>query len=308
MEQEEEPQQNEPPHSHSHSQSRCVTLPPGCRFHPSEELLLSYYLTNKNGTGNWNGNGGLGFDGSDLIRELDFYDYDPFELPDFACFAYGYGGRRRHWYCFTTVRVSRGERWKRKRKVKSGFWLRRGRVSNVNGVGENVVLGTRTRFVFYMGDSAKNGARTDWVLYEYALIDHVMASFVLCRVFSKPRYKNSASDIGLSCCAEESVSAVRHIGIQHDEHVKLDAVEAKVCDDISIDHNNEICAGGNSDNQVKNAHDIDALRCLAGPQGSQQEGLPLLPSGSTMFIEAISSQQQLLSITEEDFIELNDLT
>ncbi|XP_057721057.1 NAC domain-containing protein 76-like isoform X1 [Arachis stenosperma] len=270
MEQEEEPQQNEPPHSHSHSQSRCVTLPPGCRFHPSEELLLSYYLTNKNGTGNWNGNGGLGFDGSDLIRELDFYDYDPFELPDFACFAYGYGGRRRHWYCFTTVRVSRGERWKRKRKVKSGFWLRRGRVSNVNGVGENVVLGTRTRFVFYMGDSAKNGARTDWVLYEYALIDHVMASFVLCRVFSKPRYKNSASDIGLSCCAEESVSAVRHIGIQHDEHVKLDAVEAKVCDDISIDHNNEICAGGNSDNQVKNAHDIDALRCLAGPQGSQQ--------------------------------------
>ncbi|MED6149580.1 hypothetical protein PIB30_063835 [Stylosanthes scabra] len=269
MEQEEEPQQNELPHSHC--QSRSVTLPPGCRFHPSEELLLRYYLKNKNGTGNWNVNGGgLGFDGSDLIRELDFYGYDPFELPDCACFAYGSGGRRRHWYCFTTVRVSRGERWKRERKVKSGFWLKKGRVSNVNGGVGNVVLGTRTRFVFYLGNSVKNSAKTDWVLYEYALIDHVMASFVLCRVFSKPRYKNSASDIGLSCCAEESGSAVRHIGIQHDEHVRSDAVDLKVCDDTSIDKNNEICPGENIDNQIKNAHDVDTLQYSAGPQGTQQ--------------------------------------
>ena len=56
--------------------------------------------------------------------------------------------------------------------MKSGFWLRKGKVTNVMGNGGNVVLGTRTRFIFSAGSSIKNAKRTDWVLYEYALVDH----------------------------------------------------------------------------------------------------------------------------------------
>ena len=110
----------------------------------------------------------------------------------------------------------------------------------------------------------------------------MQASFVLCRVFVKPRYKNSASEIGLSCCAEESASAVRHIGVQHDEHVTSDVVEAKVCDDSSIDRKNEIsvhplrCASEN-EHQVMNARDSGAtFQCSVDPQGSQQVQYPPL--------------------------------
>ena len=68
---------------------------------------------------------------------------------------------------------------------------------------------------------------------------HLQASFVLCRVFVKsPR--NNASDHVISSCGEESVSAVRHIGIQHDGTTTPDIVEAKMHDDDSIDRKNEI--------------------------------------------------------------------
>ncbi|KAK7291108.1 hypothetical protein RIF29_06000 [Crotalaria pallida] len=164
-----------PPRSHR------ATLPPGCRFYPSEELLLRYYLTNKNTARNDTGNRNLNlnrvdddddddFYGSDLIRELDLYGYDPFELPDTACFSYGYGGRKRHWYCYTVRVLKDGTR---RRRVKSGFWVKKGRVRDVFG-GGGAVLGRRTRFVFYVGNSTRSAVRTDWTLYEYALVNHLL--------------------------------------------------------------------------------------------------------------------------------------
>lgn len=44
---------------------------------------------------------------------------------------------------------------------------------------------------------------------------YLQASFVLCRVFVRSQGGTSKSENGLSSCAEETVSTVRHIGIQH---------------------------------------------------------------------------------------------
>jgi hypothetical protein len=82
------------------------TLPPGCRFYPSHQQLVCHYLTNKNGNGNSNPRIDDSVNGYDLIRELELYNYEPFELPGTACFSYGCGGRKRHWYCYT-VRVAK---------------------------------------------------------------------------------------------------------------------------------------------------------------------------------------------------------
>ncbi|TKY57836.1 NAC domain-containing protein 30 [Spatholobus suberectus] len=252
-------------------------LPPGIRFLPSEELLLGHYLTNKN----HNREGG--FNGSDLIKELDLYDHHPFELPDAACFSYGYQGRKRHWFCYTAKKDMK----RRSRKAKSGFWLRKGRVLDILGNG-NAVLGTRTRFVFYAGNSLKNATKTDWILYEYALLDRLLGSFVLCRVVNKPPRKKSPSEIGLSCLADESASAaVRHVGVQHDGCIGSDEITE-----------NPIRCGGEHD---------DGAAPVSNVQGSQQERLSGLPSGSALFIEAVTSQQHIHSILEEDFIELNDI-
>ncbi|KAF7830606.1 NAC domain-containing protein 71-like isoform X2 [Senna tora] len=291
------------------SPSQCASLPPGCRFYPSEEQLLCYYLTNKNSRLNKEGN----FCGCDLIREIDLYDHDPSELPDVASFSYGYRGRKRHWYYYT-VKSVKGSR-RKIRKVKSGYWMRQGRARDVLSSGGKVVLGKRTSFVFYSGNSSESAVRTDWMLYEYALIDHVKASFVLCRVFARPCCRNGVSEIGPSSWVEESVSAVRHIGIQHDEFVTPDAVEAKVFDERSIDRKQEIslyplrCAGKLDGHQVLTAPVSAAtFQCSVDPQGSWKERSSVHCGGAGMFVEAVTSQQHLYSILEEDFIELDDLT
>ncbi|KAK2660260.1 hypothetical protein Ddye_006793 [Dipteronia dyeriana] len=218
----------------SRAKTTSFLLPPGCRFYPSEEQLLCYYLTNKNTTDNEDGN----ICGYDLIKELDLYDYEPHDLPERACYAYGYGGRKKHWYCYNRVRVSNGNSGEKKsRRAMNGYWRRRGRVRDVVAVnrGEKVVVGTRKDSVFYLGNSPKTAVRTNWVLYEYELVDHVKANFVLCRVFVKSRSGNSVSEIGLSSGMAESVSAVRHIGVQHDGSLTSDFVEAKLHDGNIID-------------------------------------------------------------------------
>lgn len=157
-------------------------LPPGCRFFPSDEQLLCYYLTRKNSAPE---SDDADSRGCDVIKELDFYSYDPFDLPGFACYSYGYKGRRKHWYCYALVRMVKESSRGGRRTTRAGFWRKKGRVRDVCGEnGGNVVLGTRTKFVFYLGNSAKTATRTDWVMYEYALIGSVkvfflIASFVL---------------------------------------------------------------------------------------------------------------------------------
>ncbi|CAK7347519.1 unnamed protein product [Dovyalis caffra] len=269
--------------NHKNHKTLSFSLPPGCRFYPSDEQLLRYYLTNKNRTIS---NDTDDLNGYDLIKELDLYDYEPFDLPENACYAYGYKARKRHWYCYTKKEVS-----VLKRKAKGGYWRRSGRVRDVvMGPGGKVVMGTRTRFVFYLGNSVKSAVRTDWVLYEYALVDHLKASFDLCRVFFKSRGGNSFSENVLSSCAEESVSAVRNIGTQHDGFLTPDIAEAKGHNDYCVNMKNDL-----SRYSVRLSRELD-------DQVRRTSGL----SGGNMFVDA-ETTQQLLSILEGDFIELDDL-
>ncbi|XVF64096.1 hypothetical protein PTKIN_Ptkin09bG0139800 [Pterospermum kingtungense] len=252
-------------------------LPPGCRFYPSEKDLLNHYLTGKNSS--------VAADradtnGYDLIRELNLYDYEPSDLPEGACFVHGYRGRKRHWFCYTE---SKGGR-KRKRKAKGGFWMRIGKVKDVFG-GGSLVLGTRTKFVFYEIDSVKAAVRTPWVMYEYAPLQHLKASFVLCRVFVESRAVNSVSENVLSHCAEESVSAVRHIGTQHDGFL-----EPKI----------------NGDDFTKELDDPIATRPVSVTSFEFPSGIPLyLPND---LVGYGLTTNELLSIVEGDFVELEDLT
>jgi len=162
------------------------SLPPGWQFYPSPQQLLCHYLTNKNNNANSKPLTDDSVNGYDLIRELELYNYDPFELPDTACFSYGSGGRKRHWYCYT-VRVAK-ERKGGKRRTMSGYW-RRGTVRDVVGSGGKAVVGTRTSFGFYLGNSPKSAVRTDWVMYEYALLDHL-----------KVPDQHSRVSVSVACC------------------------------------------------------------------------------------------------------------
>ena len=102
----------------------------------------------------------------------------------------------------------------------------------------------------------------------------MQASFVLCRVFAKTLHKNNVSENGLSSCAEESVSAVRHIGIQHDEFV-TPSVEAKMCNQNSVDRKKDISvypARCTSELDAVMTTPVSAatLQCSPSVQSSQQ--------------------------------------
>lgn len=103
----------------------------------------------------------------------------------------------------------------------------------------------------------------------------LQASFDVCRVFVKPHHRNSASENGLSSCAEESFSAVRHVGIQHDGYVSSDIIEARLCGECSIDGKNEIPvspprhASELDEHQVAPASvSVATCQCSVVPQGS----------------------------------------
>lgn len=166
------------------------SLPPGTQFYPSDQQLICYYLSSKNGSDHRNGAG------LDLIREIDLYNCDPFNLPESACFRFGRGGRKSHWFCFV-ARVLKGGR----RKAGGGYWKKRGRVKDVVGAGaRRVVVGTRKRFVFYLGDCTETAVKTDWLMYEYALTGQPMVhsaiqSFLnpffgicLCSIYARCRH------------------------------------------------------------------------------------------------------------------------
>lgn len=262
------------------------SLLPGCNFFPSPKQLLKYYLSGKNRCGSEPENG------FDFIKELDFYNCEPFHLPDVTCYRFGTKGRKMHWFFYVVkgVRERKGGR----RRAKSGYWKPVGQAVDVTDGVAREVLGTRAGFRFYLGMSPKTAVRTEWFMHEYALLQGVKASFVLCRVFVKSFAASSVSEKIVSSCAEESVSAVRHIGIQHDGSLSPN-VEAKLQQDHSVDGNSD--ASGyplrpNSELQVP------AFARHLAAAGFQS--LPSIPSSKP----AVS---QLLSIMEGDFMELDDL-
>ncbi|GAB2293786.1 hypothetical protein Dimus_027999 [Dionaea muscipula] len=208
-----------------------VSLPPGCRFYPSEEQLLCCYLPYRNrNLSSVSPNGGGGGVGSviDVIRELNLYNYNPFDLPEATCFRFGYHGRRRHWYCYTE-RVVDGKGGRLKRRAGFGYWKRKGKVRDVMGDGGKVVLGRRSCYVFYMDkwldERNKSVVRTDWIMYEYVPIDDLKAAFVLCRVF-KSHARINLSDQACSC-AEQSRATLPVIGVQCHESCTSDFGEAR---------------------------------------------------------------------------------
>ncbi|TYI82434.1 hypothetical protein E1A91_D05G220000v1 [Gossypium mustelinum] len=255
-------------------------FPPGCRFYPSEEELLNHYLTGKNSSVAADRSDAYG---SDFISELHLYDYKPSDLPEGACFVHGYKGRRRHWFCYTKSKGGRG-----RRRAKGGFWRKIGKVRDVFD-GGNVKLGTRTKFVFYEMNSVKAAVRTPWIMYEYALLHRHKASFVLCRVFIKSRARNSVSENVLSC-AEETVSAIRHIGIQHDGFLRPDTLEAEI----------------NGDDFTKELDDPITIGPVSVASFEFPSGIP--PHLPDDMVGPRLTTSELLSIVEEDFMELDDLS
>ncbi|KAH9302614.1 hypothetical protein KI387_014197 [Taxus chinensis] len=153
-----------------------VSLPPGFRFHPSDEELLSYYLKKK-------------IHGRkielDIIPEVDLYKCEPWDLPNKSFLP----NRDLEWYFFSPRDRKYPNGSRTNRATEAGYWKATGKDRKI--VSQLSVMGMKKTLVFYMG-RAPQGRRTDWVMHEYRL-DEVQCegaaglqdAFVLCRVFKK---------------------------------------------------------------------------------------------------------------------------
>ncbi|OVA17424.1 NAC domain [Macleaya cordata] len=188
-----------------------IRLPPGFRFHPTDEELVQQYLKRKVFACPLP---------ASIIPELNVCKYDPWNLP-------GDSEQERYFFSTREAKYPNGNR--PNRATGSGYWKATGIDKKIVAFRSNQVVGMKKTLVFYRG-KPPNGTRTDWIMHEYRLVDigtttsnilqrkinssqnHMMqiGDWVLCRIFLKKRNNKKDDEID-EPCKENRVT--NHLGV-----------------------------------------------------------------------------------------------
>ncbi|KMZ57849.1 NAC domain-containing protein 2 [Zostera marina] len=157
-------------------------LPPGFRFHPTDEELVLHYLCKKCTSQPIV---------VPIIAEVDLYKHDPWKLPGFAI----YGDKE--WYFFSPRDRKYPNGSRPNRAAGSGYWKATGADKPI---GAPKAIGIKKALVFYAGKAPK-GEKTNWIMHEYRLADVDRSArkrnslrlddWVLCRIYNKSGGKHS---------------------------------------------------------------------------------------------------------------------
>ncbi|CAN8255592.1 unnamed protein product [Cochlearia groenlandica] len=165
-------------------------LPPGFRFHPTDEELINYYLKRKVQ--------GLEIE-LEVIPLIDLYKFDPWELPEKSFLP----NPDMEWFFFCSKDKKYPNGLRTNRGTKSGYWKATGKDRKITCPNSNSIIGYRKTLVFYEG-RAPLGDRTSWIMHEYRLSDdesssqgsqHFKGAFVLCRVAKKNEIKTTSRNM-----------------------------------------------------------------------------------------------------------------
>ncbi|CAK8543832.1 unnamed protein product [Lathyrus sativus] len=157
-----------------------IQLPPGFRFHPSDEELVVHYLRNKVTSSPLP---------ASFIAEIDLYKYNPWELPSKALFG------EEEWYFFTPRERKYPKGLRPNRAAGEGYWKATGTDKPILTSCGLESIGVKKALVFYKGRPPK-GSKTEWIMHEYRLHHSVISNsnhsgsmrldeWVLCRVRQK---------------------------------------------------------------------------------------------------------------------------
>ncbi|KAF8101553.1 hypothetical protein N665_0204s0050 [Sinapis alba] len=181
------------------SVDQSCSVPPGFRFHPTDEELVGYYLRKKVASQKID---------LDVIRDIDLYRIEPWDLQERCRIGYE---ERNEWYFFNhkDKKYPTGTRTNRATMV--GFWKATGRDKAVYD--KSKLMGMRKTLVFYKG-RAPNGQKTDWIMHEYRLESDENAppqeeGWVVCRAFKKKPTTGQAktTDSWRSCYFYDELSS-----------------------------------------------------------------------------------------------------
>lgn len=152
-------------------------LPPGFRFHPTDEEIITHYLTEKVVNINFI---------ATAIGEADLNKCEPWDLPKKAKMG------EKEWYFFCQRDRKYPTGMRTNRATESGYWKATGKDKEIYK-GKGRLVGMKKTLVFYRGRAPK-GEKTNWVMHEYRLEGKfsyynfpkaAKDEWVVCRIFHK---------------------------------------------------------------------------------------------------------------------------
>ncbi|XP_066390502.1 NAC domain-containing protein 92-like [Miscanthus floridulus] len=154
------------------------SLPPGFRFHPTDEELITYYLRQKIADGSFTAR---------AIAEVDLNKCEPWDLPEKAKLG------EKEWYFFSLRDRKYPTGVRTNRATNAGYWKTTGKDKEIYSgqlpAATPELVGMKKTLVFYKG-RAPRGEKTNWVMHEYRLHSKSVPKsnkdeWVVCRVFAK---------------------------------------------------------------------------------------------------------------------------
>ncbi|KAI0519417.1 hypothetical protein KFK09_006864 [Dendrobium nobile] len=185
------------------------SLPPGFRFHPTDEELILHYLCKR----------ALSTPCPvAIIADINIYKFNPWELPGKALFG------EREWYFFSPRDRKYPNGVRPNRAAGSGYWKATGTDKPITASQWKENIGVKKALVFYKGKPPK-GVKTNWIMHEYRLAENLHSNqskqlkiregsmrlddWVLCRIYQKTRHhspvvREQDDDAGMKNLADSS--------------------------------------------------------------------------------------------------------
>ncbi|KAG0457730.1 hypothetical protein HPP92_022606 [Vanilla planifolia] len=180
----------------------CPSLPPGFRFHPTDEELILHYLCKKAESAPCPVR---------VIADVDIYKFNPWDLPAKALFG------EREWYFFSPRDRKYPNGARPNRTAASGYWKATGTEKPILMSRANKIIGFKKALVFCRGRPPKC-VKTSWMMHEYRVAEtrHKQPTkfsmrldeLVLCRIYRKTSRHHSvpaAEDEGTQNLANTKV-------------------------------------------------------------------------------------------------------
>ncbi|KAL3334530.1 hypothetical protein AABB24_030984 [Solanum stoloniferum] len=150
-------------------------VPPGFRFHPTDEELVDYYLRKKITSRRID---------LDVIKDIDLYKIEPWDLQELCRMG---TEEQSDWYFFSHKDKKYPTGTRTNRATAAGFWKATGRDKAIYS--KHDLIGMRKTLVYYRG-RAPNGQKSDFIMHEYRLETDPNGApqakgWVICRVFKK---------------------------------------------------------------------------------------------------------------------------
>lgn len=153
-----------------------MELPPGFRFHPTDEELITHYLSQKVLDN---------YFCARAIGEVDLNKCEPWDLPWRAKMG------EKEWYFFCVIDRKYPTGLRTNRATEAGYWKATGKDKEIYRA--KTLVGMKKTLVFYKGRAPK-GEKTNWVMHEYRLEGKTPVynppktaknDWVICRIFEK---------------------------------------------------------------------------------------------------------------------------